>query len=85
LLGLSLLDYTQRYAVIGGVLGRPLLVTNLFFLSISFFASLSSWRHNGRAVFLLAAFLLGPLQAAFGIRLFKQPPPGGHGTGRNPA
>ncbi|MGE5233838.1 MAG: hypothetical protein ACM3OB_06990, partial [Acidobacteriota bacterium] len=70
LLGLAIQNYVQRYAVIGGVLGRPILLANLSFLSVSFFASVTSWRHDGGVPYLLASVILGFLFAAFGVRLF---------------
>ena len=80
LLGLSSLNYLHRYAPVRGVLGRPLLLSNLVFLSASFFASLSSWRHDHAGAFLLAALVLGPLLAAFALRLFKGSPQSEHPT-----
>lgn len=72
LLGLAFLNYIQRYATVGGVLGRPVLLANLLFLSVSFFASLASLRHGGGAVYLVAAVVLGILFVAFGARLFTR-------------
>lgn len=69
LFGLAMLNWMQRYSVVGGILGRPILVTNLSFLAVSFFASLSSWRHTKGHVFLIASAVLGSLFVAFGSRL----------------
>ena len=74
LLGLAFLNWLQRYAVVGGILGRPLLLTNLTFLMVSFFASVHQWRAAGASsLFAAASVLLGLLAAAFGLRLFRAP------------
>lgn len=72
ILGLALLNYVHRYSMVGGIFGRPILLANLGFLSLSFFATLSSWRRDGGAVYLTACIVLGILFAAFGVRLFTR-------------
>ena len=87
LMGLAFLDWLQRYAEVGGILGRPVLIANLAFTTIAFFASLSSYRHQAAPAFLASAVVLGVLMLAFGIRLFGRPrnttrgPEGGGGAG----
>jgi hypothetical protein len=71
LLGLAALDWMQRHTVLGGVLGRPVLVANLLFLFAAFFPTLRAWREVGGAPLLGATVALGALAAAFGIRLFR--------------
>lgn len=72
ILGLTALNYVHRYSVVGGILGRPILLANLVFLSGAFFASVSSWRDAGGTVYLAASIVLGLLFAAFGVRLFTR-------------
>lgn len=75
LLGLAFLNWLQRHAVVGGILGRPLLLTNLTFLMVSFFASVHQWRAAGTSpLFAATSVVLGLLAAAFGLRLFRAPP-----------
>ena len=73
LLGLASLNWFQRYSTVGGVLGRPVLLTNLVFLTVSFFATLGAWRHQGGVVFLTAGVAFGLLALAFGLRMFQSP------------
>src|SRR5450755_3427939 len=73
LMGLAFLDWMQRYSAIEGILGRSILVANLAFTTIAFFASLSAFRHRGGPAFLTAAAVLGILAFAFGFRLFGGP------------
>jgi hypothetical protein len=71
LLGLALLSWVQRHTLIGGVFGRPLLMTNLLFTTASFFASFRTWRQVDTPPLLVATILLGALAAAFGARLLR--------------
>jgi hypothetical protein len=73
LLGLANLNWFQRYVPVGGVLGRPVLVTNLVFLVVAFLATLGVWRHHGGVAFLAAVVALGLLASAFVLRLFHSP------------
>lgn len=73
LLALASLNWLQRYASVGGVLGRPVLLTNLVFVLVSFFATLGVWRHEGGFAFLAVSAALGLLTLAFGLRLFRSP------------
>lgn len=73
ILGLAFLDWLQRYAEVGGILGRPVLIANLAFTTVAFFASVSSYRHRGGPAFLASAVVLGVLTFAFGVRLFGRP------------
>jgi hypothetical protein len=71
LLSLAWLNWLQRYARIGGVLGRTVLLPNLMFTSVGFGLTLSAWRHEPEGtVILIPALLLGSLAVAFGLRLF---------------
>lgn len=72
ILALAVLNYVHRYSVVGGILGRPILFANLVFLSVSFFATLNSWRRDGGSVYLTACIVFGILFAAFGVRLFAR-------------
>jgi hypothetical protein len=71
LFGLSVLNWFQRYATVSGVLGRPVLLTNLVFVTVSFFTSVTAWRHVGGATLLVLVLVLGSLFLAFGSRLFR--------------
>lgn len=73
LFALGMLNTIQRYTTIAGVLGRPVLLANLAFLSVAFFASLSAWRRGGGRVELAATLVLGALFLAFAARLFARP------------
>lgn len=70
IVSLAFLDWLQRYAEVGGILGRPVLIANLAFTTIAFFASLSAYRHQAAPGFLASAAVLGVLMLAFGVRLF---------------
>lgn len=75
LLGLAMMNWMQRYAVVGGELGRPVLVANLLFATAAFFPSIRIWRQIGGALPLGAAIVCGALAVAFGSRLVR--PAGG--------
>lgn len=76
LLGLAWLNWLQRHATVGGVLGRPVLLTNLLFASMSFWATLHAWRQEPTLTGLAwIAGVLGLLGVAFGARLFRAPAP----------
>lgn len=71
LLSLAWLNWLQRYARVGGVLGRTVLLPNLMFSSVGFWLTLSAWRHEPKGTgALIPALLLGSLAVAFGLRLF---------------
>lgn len=70
LLGLASLNWLQRHARVGGVLGRPVLLANLMFATVAFWGTVSAWRHDGGGALLVAGLVLGGLSAAFGARLF---------------
>jgi len=69
LLALATLDWLQRYATVGGILGRPVLLANLIFALPGFLSALRAWRHDGGAPLLTIACVLGAFTAAFGMRL----------------
>jgi hypothetical protein len=73
-LGLAILNWAQRYAVVGGVFGRPLLLANLLFAMAGAGASVSAWRDARCTTALAAACVLGVVAVAFGLRLFRPPP-----------
>jgi hypothetical protein len=73
LLGLAAGNHVQRFAIVGGIFGRPVLLTNLHFLTVSFLVSLRAWRHNDDSVYLVVVLVLGALLAAFAVRLFTRP------------
>jgi hypothetical protein len=76
LMALGWLNWVQRYAVVGGVLGRPLLLTNLLFLLAAFGSSLRTWREDPTTVALVLTGLSGALGAAYGLRLVRAPAAG---------
>jgi hypothetical protein len=73
LLGLAFLNWLQRHAVVGGIFGRPILLTNLTFLIVAFFASVRQLRAHHEPLFAAVSVLLGILSVAFGLRLFSTP------------
>jgi hypothetical protein len=73
LLGMAIMNAMQRYAMVGGVYGRPLLVANLALLSIGGLSSLRLWRSTGDQRVLIAAIVSCALLAAYGRLLFKSP------------
>ncbi len=75
LMGLAIMNAMQRYAMVGGVYGRPLLLANLTLLSIGGLSSLRLWRTTGDQRILIAAVILCALLAAYGRLLFKSPTP----------
>ena len=74
LLSIAWLNWLQRYATVGGILGRPVLFTNLLFLSVAFWSSIDAWRHHSVAGALSVAVVLGAVAIPFGLRLFSAPP-----------
>ena len=74
ILGIAVLDWAQRYAVVAGVFGRPLLLANLLFAMAGAGASLSAWRDASCTTALAAASVLGIVAVALGLRLFRPPP-----------
>ena len=77
LLGLAAGNFIQRHAIVGGIFGRPVLLTNLHFLTVSFFVSLRAWHHDHDFAYLVVVLVLGSLLAAFAVRLFTRPATGG--------
>ena len=73
LLGLAIMNAMQRYAMVGGVYGRPLLVANLSVLSVGGMSSLRLWGQSGDQRVLVAAVISCALLAAYGRLLFKSP------------
>lgn len=73
-MSIAILDWAQRYAVVAGVLGRPLLLANLLFAMAGAGASYSAWTGARCHTALAAAIAMGFIVAAFGIRLFRPPP-----------
>lgn len=74
LLGLAWLNWLQRHATVGGILGRPVLLTNLVFVTISFWATLHAWRQESALTGLLVVGgVLGAFSVAFGARMFRAP------------
>jgi hypothetical protein len=74
LLAVGWLNWVQRYAVVAGVLGRPVLLTNLVFGAVGAGASFTAWRQSSSTVALLSALILGAVFVAFGARLYRRPP-----------
>ena len=73
-LALAMLNWVQRYAVVAGVLGRPLLLTNFLFAMAGAGASLSAWRDAHCTAALVATVLFGAVVVAFAIRLLRPSP-----------
>ncbi|HLA64473.1 MAG TPA: hypothetical protein VK610_08585 [Rhodothermales bacterium] len=74
LLALAMLNWIQRRAVVAGILGRPLLLTNLLFTTVSFWASVDTWRARPVPALLVVTVVLGAFALAYGIRLFNPTP-----------
>jgi hypothetical protein len=73
LLGFAWLNWFHRYTLTGGILGRPVLMPNLAFASISFWLALGAWRRAGGSLPLgSVAAGFGLLSVAFGARLFAR-------------
>ena len=71
LLGFAWLNWLHRYSKTQGILGRPVLLPNLMFVSVSFWLAAGAWRRAPNEFFLLAcAIVLGALSVAFGARIF---------------
>lgn len=71
-LGLASFNWLQRFSVMGGILGRPLLLANLTFTTVCLFASLRLWMDAGGAVLFVAVAVFGFFTAGFGVRLFRR-------------
>lgn len=69
ILGLAWLNWLQRYAVTGGILGRPVLLANLMFTTVAFFGSLHAWRATGGAAPAGVALVAGILWIGYTVRL----------------
>ena len=75
LLGFAWLNWLNRYTKTRGILGRPVLLPNLMFITVSFWLTLGTWRRLPGHVGLLAcALALGVLSIAFGARFFSRSP-----------
>lgn len=75
LLGLAFLCWFQRHTRIAGIFGRPLLMTNLLFTTVTFFATLRTWRQAESPLLLGVTIAFGALAALFGSRLFTPASP----------
>ncbi len=75
-LALAILNWAQRYQVVAGVLGRPILLANLLFAMVAGGASLSAWQDARCTTALAAAVVFGVVILMFGIRLFRPAPAG---------
>lgn len=73
LLGLAFLNWVQRHALMGGIYGRPLLLANLMFVTVAFFASARVWFDLGGRLIAVATVVLGLFVLAFGRSLFRTP------------
>lgn len=73
LLALAFMNWMNRFTRTEGVLGRPVLLPNLFFATTAFWLALGAWRRSPGPVLLAAAFVLGVLAIAFGARMFARP------------
>ena len=74
LFALSQLNWMQRFAAVGGIFGRPVLVPNVAFTTIAFFASVRSWRREpDRLEMAAAAAVLALLGVLFMMRLLARP------------
>ncbi len=73
LLALAWLNWLQRFSIMGGILGRPLLLANLTMNALAFFASIRGWRDGAAQVpMLVAAGVSGALLTGFAMRLFRR-------------
>jgi hypothetical protein len=73
LLGLAVLNWVQRYALVGGIYGRPLLLANLIFSTVGFFASARTWSVHGGRLVPIVSVMLGLLLLGFGRALSRTP------------
>ena len=74
LFALSQLNWMQRFAKVGGIFGRPVLVPNVVFTTVAFFASVRSWRREPeRLEIAVAATVLAVLGMLFMMRLLARP------------
>ena len=73
ILALSQLNWLQRFAKVGGIFGRPVLVPNLVFATVAFFASVRSWRNEpDRYEMAVAAAMFALIGVLFLMRLFAR-------------
>lgn len=72
LFALGFLNWFLRFTAMGGIHGRPLLVTNLSFFAIAFSATLKQWQAQGGPLFAAAAVLTGALLVIFAQRLLSR-------------
>lgn len=73
LVAFALLNWFQRYSLLGGIYGRPLLLANLLLLSNATFSSIGRWRAHGDTVFAITGAIAGALLFAFARKLFGSP------------
>ena len=76
LLALALFNGLRRHTPVGGVLGRPVLLTNLLFGAVGLGASVTAARSGqvGPAA-VAAAAAFGAVVVAYGLRLVARPAP----------
>jgi hypothetical protein len=74
LFALAFMNWMNRFTRTEGVLGRPVLLPNLFFATTAFWLALGAWRREPGPVLLACAVVLGILAVAFGARLFGRAP-----------
>jgi hypothetical protein len=70
LLALAFMNWMNRFTRTEGILGRPVLLPNLFFATTAFWLALGAWRRSPGPVLLGCAVVLGILAVAFGARMF---------------
>jgi hypothetical protein len=80
LFALAFLNWFLRFTAMGGIQGRALLVTNMSFLVVAFFATVRQWQSHGGSLFATTAVITGVLGAMFAVRLFAKPPNSPAGT-----
>jgi hypothetical protein len=74
LFALSQLNWMQRFAKVGGIFGRPVLIPNVVFATVAFFASVRSWRRDPERIEIaVAAAVLAVLGLLFAMRLLARP------------
>jgi hypothetical protein len=72
-LGFAMLNWTNRFSRVGGILGRPLLVANLSHTATAFLLLVRPAFASGSKPLLAASAAYLALAVAFGSRLFVAP------------
>jgi hypothetical protein len=72
--GLAFLNWLQRFTLLGGIYGRPLVIANLTFAVPAFFASLRETLEEPVPLLLAATLGFGLIAAVFAYRLFRPTP-----------